>query len=64
MADSATLPEAASHLAKYRTFGERGPLYEILGPGRTDGTLAIRVVLTGEEADYPLDQALEDPEAP
>jgi hypothetical protein len=63
MADSATLPEGDSQLAKYRTFGERGPLYEILGPGSVKGTLAIRVVHTGEEADYPLDQALEDPEA-
>ena len=63
MADTATLPAAAAHLARFRTFGEFGPMYEILGAGATEGTLAIRVFDTGEELDYRLDRALEDPEA-
>ena len=64
MADTATLPDAVAGIGRFRTFGERGPMYEVLGVGKTDGTLAIRVVHTGEELDYRIDRALEDPEAP
>lgn len=63
MADSATLPPAAARLKRYQTFGEIGPMYEVLGPGQTPDTVAIRVFDTGEELDYRIDRALEDPEA-
>ena len=39
-------------------------MYEVLGPGATEGTVAIRVFDSGEELDYRIDRALEDPEAP
>lgn len=64
MADTATLPPAAARLKKFQTFGETGPMYEVLGPGATEGTVAIRVFDTGEELDYRIDRALDDPEAP
>ena len=64
MADTSTPPPAAAHLKKYQTFGEIGPMYEVLGPGKTPDTVAIRVFDTGEELDYRLDRALEDPAAP
>lgn len=38
-------------------------MYEVLGPGQTPDTVAIRVFDTGEELDYRIDRALEDPEA-
>ena len=46
----------------YRTFGAEGPAYEVL---RTlnGQTVRVRVVETGEELDYPAQQALDDPEA-
>ena len=50
-----------------KTFGETGPMYEVLGPaplGRKGQMIAIRVVLSGEELDYPLADMLEDPIAP
>lgn len=57
------LPDAAAKLTRFRTFGEQGPLYEVLGLGSTPDTVAIRVMNTGEELDYRIDRALEDPEA-
>lgn len=63
MADTSTLPPAAARLKKYQTFGEDGPMYEVLGLGVTPDTVAIRVFDTGEELDYLLERALEDPEA-
>jgi len=50
-----------------KTFGEFGPMYEILGPalrGPKGEMVAIRVVLSGEELDYPVADMMEDPVAP
>ena len=60
MADTAISPPAA---VRFRTFGELGPMYEILGAGTINGTFAIRVFDTGEELDYRIDRSFEDPEA-
>ena len=44
----------------YRSFGEYGPVYQILGT--VNGVkVHVCVVQTGEELDYPLEQALADP---
>jgi len=44
---------------RFRRFGEHGPLYEVTS---TQGDVArIRVVLSGEETDYPIGSALSDP---
>jgi hypothetical protein len=53
---------AADLVGTYRTFGPEGPAYQVL---RTlDGqTVRVRVVETGEELDYPAQQALDDPDA-
>jgi Family of unknown function (DUF5397) len=57
-----------SLVGTFRTFGSRGPLYEILGvTGEGTGSnvmLAIRVVTSGETLDYPLADAITDPVAP
>jgi hypothetical protein len=54
-------------IGKYYRFGEIGPVYKILGVARelSDGDTMLRVLLveTGEEAQYRLSHALEDPEA-
>ncbi len=49
-----------------KSFGEYGPEYQILGPAPAEnGKARVRIVLvrTGEETDYGLEAALEDPEA-
>ncbi len=49
----------------WRRFGRTGPVYEILaqrGPaGGGDQMMRIRVIESGEELDYPLDEILDDP---
>lgn len=52
----------AALIGTYRTFGKYGPVYEVL---RSAGSQKVRIVVveTGEEIDYPTDQALEDPMA-
>ena len=47
-----------------KTFGETGPMYEVVGPGPRGpkGEMAhIRVVLTQEELDYPVVDMVDDP---
>ena len=58
-----TLARTAEDLVEtYRTFGEDGPVYQVLR--KTDGDkVRICVVESGEELDYPVQQALEDPAA-
>ena len=55
-------------VGSFRTFGPRGPVYEVLGlTGEATGSnvmLAIRVVTSGETLDYPLADAMSDPLAP
>lgn len=46
----------------YRSFGFAGPVYRVLA--RVDErTVRVCVVETGEELNYPVVQALDDPEA-
>jgi len=49
----------------YRRFGEFGPVYKVLGVDREfadgDAMLRVLVVESGEEAEYRLSHALEDP---
>ena len=46
----------------FRTFGAEGPAYQVLR--KLDGSaVRVRVIETGEELDYPAQQASEDPEA-
>jgi len=44
----------------FRTFGEFGPVYECLTILAPD-MLQVRVVESGEEIDYPIQSALDDP---
>ena len=54
-------------IGRFRRFGAVGPAYEILDVlgERPDGELLlrIRILETGEEAEYRLSQAKDDPEA-
>ena len=62
LAQSVPLPIGA-----IKTFGQYGPMYEVLGPaalGKKGEMVAIRVVLSGEELDYQLADMLDDPAAP
>jgi hypothetical protein len=50
-----------------KTFGETGPMYEVLGSaprGRKGEMVHIRVFFTDEELDYPLAEMLADPVKP
>jgi Family of unknown function (DUF5397) len=62
---AATMP--ASFVGSIKTFGECGEIYEVLGVSRpgTDGDtlMRIRLVKTGEEAEYSFLHMLDDPEA-
>lgn len=46
----------------FRTFGEYGPLYEVVSKVN-ESEVHIRVVESGEELDYSVEHALNDPEA-
>lgn len=52
-------------LGSFRTFGPVGPVYEVLRALEpvtgSNVMLRIRVVESGEELDYPLSDALDDP---
>ncbi|WP_395748079.1 DUF5397 family protein [Prosthecobacter sp.] len=55
-------PTPADLVGSYRSFGEFGPVYQITS--RVNGQkVHVVVVETGEELDYPIDQALQDPAA-
>ena len=49
-------------IGTFRTFGEVGPLYQVLKKV-SDTRVHIIVVGTGEELDYLVERALNDPEA-
>ena len=53
---------AADLVGSFRSFGDYGPVYQVVSTVNGKN-LHVRVVQTGEELDYPVDQALEDPEA-
>jgi hypothetical protein len=58
---------ALAHVGAIKSFGERGPMYEVLGPAprsERGEMVAIRVVIGGEELDYPLADMLADPVVP
>ena len=58
-----TLARTADDLVhSFRTFGEYGPLYEVVSKVN-ESEVHIRVVESGEELDYSVEKALEDPEA-
>jgi hypothetical protein len=48
-------------LGTYRSFGSEGPVYQVL---ERVGEEAVRILVveTGETLDYPVEQALADPE--
>jgi hypothetical protein len=54
-------------VGSYRRFGELGPVYRVVAPLRRlpDGDLMLRVLLveSGEEAEYRLSHAADDPVA-
>lgn len=62
MDDAGTIPPSA-RLKRFQRFGASGPSYEVLGPGRAEDCVAIRVIETGEELDYSYQRASADPEA-
>lgn len=50
-----------AYLGWVRRFGPRGVLYEVIGAVSPD-EVRIRVLTTGEEADYPIADLVNDPE--
>ena len=54
-----------SLVGTWRRFGPAGPVYEIIGVGRDGGeegpVMRIRVLESGEEADYRMADVLDDP---
>jgi hypothetical protein len=65
MAATATTNPTVVPVGTFKTFGEYGPMYEVLGPaprGTKGEMVAIRVFHSGEELDYPLADVLEDPD--
>lgn len=54
-------PRAAADLVgTFRTFGEYGPTYQIVSTVNGQKVHVV-VVQTGEELDYPVEHALQDP---
>ena len=49
----------------FRRFGLFGPAYEVLGPGEPGGAgaprMRVRLLESGEEADYSVEHILTDP---
>ena len=52
-------------VGSFRRFGLFGPAYEVLGPGTPSGSgeqrMRIRLIESGEEADYRVEDILTDP---
>ena len=52
-------------VGSFRRFGLFGPPYEVLGPGATGGSgeprMRVRLLESGEEAEYGLAHVLADP---
>jgi hypothetical protein len=57
------ITNANSLVGHFKTFGYFGPVYEVLSLSVDKSTVHVKVVTSGEESDYPLTQALNDPEA-
>jgi hypothetical protein len=64
-ADTTRLPQPATLVGTWRRFGELGPVYEVITSGEElpdgDRLMRIRVLESGEEVDYRLTGALDDP---
>ena len=56
----ASPPTAADLVGSFRTFGEYGPVYQVVST-MNGQKVHVVVVQTGEELDYPVEQALRDP---
>jgi len=60
-----TPTETAALIGTWRRFGALGPVYEIIGPAGINAasqpTIRVRVLESGEETDYSLDQLRADP---
>ena len=58
---------ATSLVGSWRRFGVVGPVYEVIGASiaqpKGERRLRVRVVETGEELDYRLQDILDDPKA-
>lgn len=52
----------ADLVGTFRTFGDYGPTYQVVSAVNGQKVHVI-VVQTGEELDYPMEQALNDPES-
>ncbi len=52
-------------IGTFRRFGQFGPPYEVLGPGSSDKSgkprMRVRLIETGEEAEYGVGHILTDP---
>lgn len=59
LANAEQNPET-SLVGTFRTFGEFGPVYECLRIVAPD-MLQVRVVESGEDVDYPIQSAFDDP---
>ncbi len=56
--------ETDALLGTWRRFGAAGPVYEIIGFGKSGKggpTMRIRVVESGEETDYKISDVMADP---
>ncbi len=63
--DSPTSLSPSSLVGAFRRFGPYGPVYEVIGDGKSgapEALMRIPVLETGEETDYPLSDILSDPE--
>jgi Family of unknown function (DUF5397) len=66
MATAAT-QAVAIPIGTIKSFGEHGPMYEVLGPaprGPKGEMVSVRVVHGGETLAYPLNDMLADPQVP
>jgi hypothetical protein len=60
---TATSPRTAAELVgTFSTFGDYGPTYQVVSTVNGQKVHVV-VVQTGEELDYPTEQALNDPES-
>jgi hypothetical protein len=68
MAEPATAPFPAQDLiGTFRTFGPAGPAYQVMAPLQPlpngDWMVRVRILESGEDAEYRYTDLLEDPEA-
>ncbi len=59
--NAGTQTSANDLVGTYRTFGEYGPAYQVVGTVNGQ-KVHVLVLQTGEELDYPTEQAAKDPQ--